>query len=150
MPQPVRIFISYSHKDRAAHERLVSHLAPLRRANRIAPWTDREILPGTDWSTAIDDHLATAQIILLLVSASFVASDYCFEKEMRFAMTQHEAGAARVIPIIIRPVDFSGTPFARLQALPRDARPVSQWTNKDEGWVDVVKGIGLVVQALGG
>ncbi len=88
--------------------------------------------------------------MLLLVSPAFIASDYIWDKEMARAMERHEAGEARVIPIIVRPADWHEAPFGKLQALPRDARPVTSWGNRDEAWLDVAKGIRTVVRELTG
>ena len=106
MPTPLRIFVSYSHKDDAFREELETHLKLLQRQGHIATWTDRRISPGATWAAAIDENIEQADIILLLVSADFVASDYCFGKELTVAMQRHNQGKARVVPIILRPVDL--------------------------------------------
>jgi hypothetical protein len=143
-----RVFISYAHHDEPQRRRLDVHLAPLRREGLILPWNDRMIDAGADWAGEIDRNLAAADVVLLLVSADFVASDYCYEKEMRLALERHARGEARVIPIIVAPVDFAKTPFAKLQALPRDAKPVSTWSQPDEAWLDIAMGVRRVVEAL--
>ena len=85
-------------------------------------WHDRNISAGTEWEREINKHLNEADIILLLISPDFIASDYCYSKEMKWAMDRHERGEARVIPIILRPVDnWKGAPFGKLQALPKDS-----------------------------
>jgi internalin A len=113
----------------------------LQRQGLIEPWQDRMIGAGEDWKDKIDDNLERADIILLLVSADFIASDYCWEKEMRRAMERQEAGEAQVIPVIVRNVDWTGALFAKLQALPRDGKAVAIWTDKDTAWRDVAEGI---------
>jgi hypothetical protein len=146
MAGPARIFISYAHADEGHRKRLDVHLAPLKREGLILPWHDRMIEPGSDWAGEIDRNLAEADIVLLLVSADFVASDYCYEKELQTALERHGRGEARVIPIVVSPVDFGKTPFARLQALPRDAKPISTFSQVDDAWLDVAKGIRRVVE----
>lgn len=148
MPEALRVFVSYSHKDEALREELETHLAPLRRQGLIGVWHDRRIDAGTEWKGAIDQELEAANVILMLVSPNFVASDYCYDIEMTRAMERHEAGAARVIPIVVRPVDFHSLPFGRLQALPRDAKPVVTWGSRDEAWLDVARGLRQVVAAM--
>lgn len=141
---PVSLFYSYAHEDEPFRNELEKHLAVLRRTGVIAPWHDRRITAGHEWADEIDRYLESAQVILLLVSADFLASDYCWGVEMNRALARHDAGDARVIPVMVRPVDFfSGVPFARLQALPRDARPITEWPNKDAAWADVARGIRL-------
>jgi TIR domain-containing protein len=148
MSRRICIFISYAHIDEGHRKRLDVHLAPLKRDDLIEAWHDRMIPAGSLWAEDIDRNLAKADIVLLLISADFVASDYCYEKEMKLALERHHRGEATVIPIIVAPVDFSNTPFARLQALPRDAKPVSTWSNADEAWLDVAKGIRHRVESL--
>lgn len=148
-PAPtIRLFYSYSHKDEAMRDALETHLAILKRQEFIASWHDRGIAPGEKWKDQIDRNLGEADIILLLVSADFLASDYCYEIEMKQALERHEAGEARVIPVILRPVDWKGAPFGKLQALPRDAKPVSIWEDPDEAWTDVARGIREMVEEL--
>ena len=120
----------------------------LERQGIITGRHDRRITGGTGWAGAIDDHLRTAQIILLLISSAFLASDYCYDVEVRHAMARHEAGEARVIPVIVRPVDWHSAPFGRLQALPQDGRPVTRWRPQDEAFLDIARGIRSVAEEL--
>ena len=147
-PQPIEVFFSYSHKDERYRTKLVTHLSSLKRQNIISEWHDRKITAGSEWREAIDEHLNSAQIILLLVSPDFMASDYCYDKEMKYALEQHNKGQARVIPVIIRPVDWHSSPFSKLQALPRDGKAVTKWSTQDEGFYDVVQGIRAAVEEL--
>src|SRR5450759_5346236 len=147
-PEPVSLFISYAHKDEPLRKQLETHLSLLQRQGLISTWQDRRIMAGTDWAQAIDEHLNSASIILLLISANFLASDYCSGVEMQRALDRDKAGQARVIPIIVRPCDKKGAPFAHLQALPKDARAITAWNNRDEAWTDVIAGIRRVIEAL--
>jgi hypothetical protein len=145
---PIEIFYCYSSEDEEIQLELVKHLASLRRQGTIKDWYFRKISAGTEWEKKIDDHLNKAKIILLLVSNSFIASDYCWDIEMKRAIERHESGTARVIPIILRPADWTGTPFHKLQALPKDAKPVTSWANRDDAFVDIAKGIRLVCEEI--
>jgi hypothetical protein len=142
------VFYAYAHRDEALRMELEKHLSLLRRQGVIAGWHDRRITAGTEWAVAIDAHIERAQIILLLVSADFLASDYCYDVELRRALTRHEAGEARVIPIILRAVDWQGAPFGTLQALPQDGRPITSWPNQDEAFLDVARGIRTLVEEI--
>jgi hypothetical protein len=148
MTTPIKLFYSYSHKDEALRDDLETHLANLKNQGIIEGWHDRKILPGKEWAGDIDENLEKAQVILLLISADFLASDYCQKKEMARAIERHRAGDACVIPILLRPVDWDGAPFAHIQALPRDARPVTKWTDRDEAWADVAKGIRRAIEGM--
>jgi internalin A len=145
---PVRLFYSYSHKDERLRNRLETHLTLLQRERRISTWHDRDINAGEDWKQRIDENLETADIILLLVSADFIASDYCYEKEMKRALERHDAREARVIPVILRDVDWQAAPFARLQALPKGGRAVTKWLDKDSAWRSIAEGIAKVVEEI--
>ncbi len=135
------LFISYSHQDERFRKELNNHLSPLQRTGFIEAWHDRCILPGSKWAAEIDQRIEEADLILPLVSADFIASDYCYEKEMGRALERHEAGDATVIPVVIRSVVWESTPLAKLQALPRDARPVEEWKYRDRAWADVARGV---------
>ena len=144
----IEVFFSYAHEDEALRDELAKHLRLLERQHVIAGWHDRRIAAGTEWAGAIDDHLRTARIILLLVSSDFLASDYCYDVEVQHAMARHEAAEARVIPIILRPVDWQPAPFGKLQALPKDGQAVTSWPNQDEAFVDIARGVRTVSEKL--
>ena len=145
---PATVFYSYSHRDERLRDVLATHLSLLRREGVISEWHDRRITPGDPWQQSIDENINNADIILLLVSADFIASDYCWGKEVLRAIERHASGAARVIPIIVRPVDWAGAVFGKLQALPENGKPITLWTNRDLAWVNVVKGMRTAVEAL--
>src|SRR5438046_1758267 len=128
---PVEIFCSYAHQDEAWLRKLETHLSLLKRQGLVSLWHDRLLVPGTDWTQTIDASLETASVILLLVSADFIASDYCYGIEMKRALTRQEAGEVQVIPILLRPVDWETAPFAHLHALPTNAKPLTTWANQD-------------------
>ena len=137
----IEVFFSYSHKDEGLRKRLEEHLSVLRRQGVISGWHDRMIGAGQEWKGEIDRRLESAQIILLLISPSFLASDYCYDIEMKRAVERHERGEATVIPIILRPCDWQGAPFGKLQGLPKDVKPVTSWKQRDEAFKDVTEGI---------
>jgi hypothetical protein len=141
LSRPVKVFYSYSHRDEDLKVNLEKHLSLMKRNGEIVGWHDRDISAGTEWKDSIDKHLERAEIILLLVSADFLASDYCYEIEMKRAMERHREGTARVIPIILRSCDWTSAPFGSLQALPTDARPIKNWRDVDEAYQDVVAGV---------
>ncbi len=142
------IFYSYAHEDEDLRDKLEKHLVTLKRQGLIVGWHDRGILPGKEWKKEIDEHLNTARIILLLISADFIDSDYCYGIEMKQALKRHKAGEAYVIPIILRPVDWHSSPFSKLQALPTDGKAVTEWSNRDKAFLDIAKGIRKVIDEL--
>lgn len=137
----VTVFLSYAHRDDRLREELDKHLSPLRRSALIETWHDRRITPGTELDTEIDQRLASADLVLLLISPDFINSDYCYRREMRTALRRHAKGQARVIPIILRPVDWLRTPIGGLLATPRDAKPVTTWHRRDDALLDVATSV---------
>lgn len=145
--ETIRIFYSYSHKDEEYRRRLETHLSLLRRQGIIAEWHDRKIVAGDEWKGAIDSNIRQSQLILLLISPDFVASDYCYDVEMTLALNLHEQGLAKVIPIILRPVDnWQSAPFSKLQALPQDGKPVTKWSSRDDAFMNCTQGIRKAIE----
>jgi TIR domain len=148
--EPVEIFYSYSHKDEDLRDELENHLRILKHRGIITEWHDRRISAGSEWKGEIDSHLESAKVILLLISANFMASEYAYGIEMKRAMERHEAGEARVIPIVLRDVLWSGAPFSKLQALPTDGKAVTSraWINHDEAFKNISTGIEKAIKEL--
>jgi hypothetical protein len=144
----IKLFCSYSHRDEHLRDELAKHLKLLERQGLVRSWHDRHIGAGDLWKDAIDRNLEEADIILLLISSDFLASDYCFDIEMKRALERHAAGEALVIPVILRPVDWQATEFGKLQALPRDGKPVTTFENLDTALEQVTQGIRRAIATL--
>lgn len=137
--QMATVFFSYSHKDEDLRDRLEAHLAPLIRQGFIESWHDRRITAGDDFAGKIDENLNKADIILLLLSSDFLGSGYCYDVETARALERHDNKEARVIPVILRPCLWHGTPLGKLLAAPKDGKAVVLWPNQDEAFLDVAK-----------
>jgi hypothetical protein len=144
--EPIRLMCSYSHKDEQLWKELKEHLSPLKRQGLVRLWDDRCIEPGTNWEKQIYQELANADIIILFVSSSFTDSEFCFSNELSKALERDDAGQCRVIPVIVRDVDWKTMPFSHLQALPKNGAPVTSFTRQDEAWLQVAEGIRRVVE----
>ncbi|MDZ8077511.1 MAG: SUMF1/EgtB/PvdO family nonheme iron enzyme [Nostoc sp. DcaGUA01] len=144
----LKVFFSYSHADEPLKNELVKHLGILKRQGVISTWDDREIPPGGEWNQLINENLNTADIILLLVSADFIHSEYCWGVEVTTAIQRHEVGEACVIPIILRNVDWQSAEFGKLQALPKNGLPVKSWNNQDDAFTNVAQGIKSAAKQL--
>jgi CheY-like chemotaxis protein len=153
---PVTLFYSYAHEDEDLRDELQRHLTILERRGVIRSWHDRAITAGSDWGHEIDQRLRTADMVLLLISTDFIASDYIFGVELDVAMQRQRSGDAVVVPILLRDVDLQPEdadrlPFVSLlksQGLPRDWKPVTSWSNRDEAWTNVARGLRKTVQAI--
>lgn len=147
---PVTAFLSYSHKDESYRETLETHLAALRRQGRLDAWHDRKLLPGDAFDDVIAAEVERADLVILLVSPDFIASDYCVEKELARALERHAQNQCVVVPVIVRPCDWHEMPFGRLTALPTDGQPIATAENEDAAFLDVVKGLKLLIGHVAG
>jgi hypothetical protein len=146
-PMAASIFISYSHADERTLERLHKHLAVLQREGHVAAWFDRAILPGADLGEEIMAQLDTADTFVALVSPDYLASNYCYEKEFGHALERYERGELRIVPVIVEPCDWLSSPLQKFMALPKDGKPISDWTNANTAYLDVVIGLRRLVTA---
>jgi nucleotide-binding universal stress UspA family protein len=145
---PVNLFISYSHHDVPLVNQLRMHLKLLERRGLIRTWSDRQILPGESWDQAMCEQLEHAELVLLAISADFLASDYAYGREMQRALELNRAGRLLIAPVILRPCDWESLDIARFQVLPRQGRPVTSWPNVDEAWTDVARSIRSLVEHI--
>ena len=148
--RPAKIFVSYSHLDERHRESLESHLKVLKSAGLLELWHDRRINPGDDWKGKIDHALEEADVVVLLVSSDFLASDYCNDVELSRALERNANGNCRVVPVIVRDVNWKLSRFSNLQALPTDGRPIMNWPKKDRdtAWRIVAEGLERVIKTL--
>jgi hypothetical protein len=137
--EPVDVFISYAAADEGMREELEKHLAGLKREGVIRTWSAQRLAAGDDWRKAVEPRLAEAGVVLLLVSADYLASDYLYEVELMASLARSRAGDARVIPVLLHACDWKIAAFEGLTPLPRV--PVSSWPNRHEAWAAVAVGI---------
>lgn len=137
----IKLFFSYSHKDEALRDELATHLAAMKRQGVIDGWHDRRMLAGDHVDEALKAAMEEADVVLLLVSPDFIASDYCYDVEMTRAVQRHAERRCRTIPVILRPCDWHGAPFGKLLAMPRYGKAVTLWRNLDEAFLDAAKAI---------
>jgi len=139
------VFVSYSRKDTDLREKLETHLSNLKKNKLIEAWVDHQITPGQEWENEILTNLNSADIVLLLISPDFNFSSYC-DKELKIALDRHNSNEAIVVPVILRPCDWSFTEVAKLNALPTAGKAVTKWDNIDEALLDVSLGLRRVVE----
>ena len=155
MPDPVNLFVSYSHKDESLMEELFEFLQPLSMAGKIAIWNDRAIPVGDLWDDRIKQALANAEIIVLLISSSFLASTYINGVEISQAMELRREKGTRIIPVMLRPCDLQSHivpnerhTIADFKGLPRDMKPITSWSSHEEAWLDVATGLKPVIERI--
>jgi len=142
------VFFSYARQDRALRDKLEDHMSILKYRGFITTWHAREVLAGQNITEEVTHFLKKSRIILLLISASFMASSYCYSKEMMYALQRHERGTANVLPILLRPVLFTDAPFAKLKILPANGKPVTNWQDRENAFVEIALEIERLIVAL--
>lgn len=142
----ITTLLCYDAEDAPMLHQLKKQLNPLARKGLITLWDFGNISPGADWEQELKKHLDEAQLILLLISPSFLDSDYCYNVQMQRAVERHERKEARIIPVILRPVDWEVPPIDKLLPLPDGAKAISTWRNRDEGFKNVADGVKKVIE----
>lgn len=145
----MKLFISYSHDDEIYMNLLVKHFSALKRIGSIETWSDKDVHAGQEWEKLIKSKLIESDIVLLLISSSYLASKYCYEIETGIAMKLYKKEKLIVIPILIRPCDWKGLSFGKIQALPKNSLPISKWENLDEAFLNVIDGIKDCIKVTG-
>ena len=148
MHRPIRVFLSHDASDHEHCAALETHLAAMVRRKSIEIRRAQGQCVGSVQDPEGRGLLEEVDLVVLLLSPSFLASDRCFDIDLRRAMERHAAGVARVLPVVVRPVDWSGLPVSVLQPAPADGRPVTSWEQRDEAWLSVVDSVATVVADL--
>lgn len=148
MEKKVKVFLSYCHVDEMYKEELDKHFAPLKRSNKVETWNDRELKAGTKFDDNIKSHLNQDDIIILLISSDFFASDYCYNIEMQRAIERANRRECILIPIIVRPCLWTETPIKDILALPKDGKPISKYEDKDEAYLEIVTAVSDMIDSF--
>ncbi len=147
--RPARVFVSYARVDAEYRRALAAHLAELRTQGLISDWHDGEVVPGEEWDATIREQISAADVIVLLLSADFFASEYISRVEIPHALARHAEGSALIVPVVVRAVEWKHTPLALIQGLPENGKAVKSWADPDEAWANVAVGIRRAVESLG-
>lgn len=145
-----RLFISYSHADDALLERLHKHLAQLQRDGSLSGWYDRDIQAGSRLDEEIEGELSKADIFLACVSPDYIASNYCYDRELQNALERESEGNLAVVPVIFEPCEWLETPLQKFKAVPRDGKAVSEHTNPNVALLDVATELRKLAVSLTG
>jgi tetratricopeptide (TPR) repeat protein len=136
-PRRNKVFISYSHKDAWALQRLQTHLKPLERESVLEPWDDTRIRTGQRWREEIKKALASAKVAILLISADFLASDFIDKEELPPLLAAEEKEGLVVMPVILGYCRFDRThSLSQFQAVNTPSRPLNSLSEaeRDAVW----------------
>jgi TIR domain len=143
-----RLFISYSHVDDGLISRLHKHLSQLQREGSVSGWYDRDIRAGGRLDDEISQELDRTDVFIACVSPDYLASNYCYERELTTALEREQVGSLLIVPVILEPSDWLSTPLARFKALPDDGKPVAEFTNPNVAFMQVVNELRRLVVPL--
>ena len=145
---PIKVYYLTSDLDEELCHKLMQHLKIFERTNRMTGWHPGELLPGDTSTTGRTLHLEEAQLILLLISPDFIASDEIYTHDMQIALEHHASGKAYAVPILLRPGSYKDAPFAHLKVLPDNAVALSIWSNEDTAYANIANGIDRILECL--
>jgi hypothetical protein len=148
MSKPVEVFYCNAHEDQEMMALLNKYLTPLQKLGQITIWSEAYLSTGAEWGKELHRHLESADLILLLISPDFLASEYCYDVEMKRAIERYEQGSAITIPILLRPTYTKNMPFASLQMLPSNGLPISKWPDPDDAFLDILQAIEPIIANL--
>lgn len=149
MKQTLEIFVSHAESELALANKLEACVSALTHSGAVRLWTAARLQPGQERSRERQRQLESAPIALLLVSSEYFASPQC-NREMMRALKRHQEETCRVIPILCAPCDWIASPLYELQALPKDGKPVSLWSSRDQAWTEIARELRVIVEGLGG
>lgn len=147
-PPKIRIFCSYADEDWYLLDKLEKHLKGLERRDEVFNWSKHKVSPGQEPRREITEQLKKADLILLLISRDFIASDDCYGVEMDYALARHTDGKTRIVSVLLRPCSWEALPFSRFPVLPINKKPITLWGSQDEAFRQVTKEIELIVQEI--
>ena len=145
-----KAFISYSHADEKVKDKLHVHLAQLRREGEIDAWQDQEIVAGSNLNQTISSALASSELFIAIVSPDYLNSNYCYEKEFQQALALQAQGKMIIVPIIAEHCDWLNSPFREMKAVPKDGKPISDWTNDNAAYLNIISELRRVLNSLKG
>ncbi|MXP11117.1 toll/interleukin-1 receptor domain-containing protein [Pseudoblastomonas halimionae] len=143
---PAKAFISYSHVDQSHIDRLSKHLAQLERDGTLSGWFDREIHAGGNLDDEISKQLLSSSIFLACASPDYIASNYCYDRELEIALEREQAGNLTIVPVVLEPCEWLQTPLSKFKAAPKDGKPISEFTNPNVAFLDVATEIRRLCQ----
>lgn len=144
----MRLFYSCAPSDEPLRHRLEAHLSSLRRQGLITEWHSGHLAAGAERHEEISRHLAHAELILLLLSADFLVSESCYSVELTQALTRHRSGAARLVPILLSPVDVQDEAISRLTRLPSDGRALTEQLDQEKAWAEIAASLRRLIGEL--
>lgn len=145
-----KVFISYSSRDARQHDELTVRLKPLRSEGLVETWSDRCLVAGEEWDKTIRRELEEADVIVLLWSAQFEATDYIQGVEIKRAAERAKAGDAVVVSIILEKCGWERSTLAKYAVLPRKGRPIRNAQPQRDAWYEVQEGLRKVLEELQG
>jgi hypothetical protein len=150
MAGPGQCFISYSHRDYASFERLLTHLKPVAHLYGFNLWHDRRINAGNYWNATIQTEIAKSEIFIPLITNDFFASDYIIAHELPAMLDRHKHANALLVPVIYRESCWRSFFGDYIEVVPKNSKhnlvPVFKWPDREEGFAVAVNAISASIE----
>ncbi len=142
----VKVFISYAHTDENFKDGLNKALHALKRNKKISIWEDRQLIAGQSWESELFNKLEESELVLMILSNDYIASEFCYTKEFKKVLDSHNKKTKICIPIIAKYCSWKDLEFGSIQALPKDGKPINTYANEDLAWHEIVEAIKLSIE----
>lgn len=144
----LKCFVSYSHEDKKMCDKFLKYISCLERFIDTEHWYDGKITAGENIDDEIKKQLESSDVVFILISPSYIKSYYCYEKELKRAIERQKQGACKVVPVILRKYPSGEYIFSKLKFVPTDGKPVADFKNQNDGFVDAFQGIKNLLEEL--
>lgn len=145
-----QVCISYSHDDVYWLGRVHKQLKAHAKAGSVV-WTDRQIKTGEPWFEQVESNLERSVAAVLLVSASFLASDFIAKHEIPRLRRRHKKKRLRIYPLIVKDCSWqSHTWLEEMQVRPRNGKPLRGSRFADQELKDLANEVWGDLESKGG
>lgn len=147
----LKVFFLYAKTDKRLAEILMHYLTPLVKMRKVDIYDGSDVIAGKEWDLETKENFNQSDIFIALISPDFVASDFCYEDDLKMVIEKHNNKHAIMLPILVKLTPFwKDLVIGKLDYLPIDGKPISQWKNEEEALFDVTKYIKKMIKKLVG
>lgn len=146
--RPLRILIAYAPEDSTWIERFHAHISVLQASYPSHQWYNCELRTESAAIQLAETYFNTADLIILFMSADFLALNRYYEHSIEHIMKRSNAEETRLIPVLLRSIYWNASPLSRYQPLPSNGQFINQWPDHDAAFTHVVQQLGAVIETL--
>lgn len=141
----INIFISSVGADEAFRQEIKKRITILGRNIDLEVLYESEIKAGDDWRKEIKECFSQSEIVLLLISPDYVASEFHYTEILEKTIQKVKSGGSRVVPVHVRSVSWNELPIEELLPVPKE-KNLSAWEDRDAAFLHVKEEIKNVIE----